>query len=267
MRLMTNRSLLVAVIVGAAIAVGILSWQLWPSDISSVEAVTRVQNACTHQNTSLNFEGTTTILVGNNPLIRYDTKAWMQDWNQHRIDRVQGTNLQYELIDLWGGNSYQRQTDENGNWGEWIESPPLFSEAEFAEALKNALDDPELSAEIKAMAEAEATAIAENPSAEGLWFCGLSELADVKYEGEEDLEGTNTKKFVAYVSLKDLIDLTGGENYDRTTYWIDDDGKLLKWQYEAVRAALNSQPNQETTIVGKFSGFGEHNEITAPDLN
>ncbi len=261
MRLATKTPFIVTIIMSAAFAAAILTWQFWPSGISDVEAVTLVQNACTFQNTSLDFEGTTTVRVGDNAPFNYETKGQVQNWDMHRIDRIVGGSKQYETIDFWGGKSYHRETAENGNWGEWIIMMPFPNEVEMAEALEEAMKDPELAAQIKELADAEA-ASAQNRS-----FCGSTTPDAVKYMGDEDLEGIDTRKFVSYVDIKDLIDLTGTDNYDRTTYWVDEAGKLLRVQVESFRGAWNDEPERETTIVVELSEYGEPNTITAPDFS
>ena len=93
-------------------------------------------------------------------------------------------------------------------------------------------------------------------------FCNFIDLENLKYEGEEELDGKTMKKFTA-ITQKQFIQTGSKEDYKDLTFWIDSGGKPYRL-YTVEHIFFPGSPETLLHSNTLFSGFGERNEITAP---
>ncbi len=200
------------------------------------------ENPCTQQHGSFDAiftikppirEGQPTFMV-----LRYDDGAHHQ--TMYNEDR----SLRSEVIILDQG-WYFRVMGDDHRWGPWKQS--------------ELMPDPPLSTDVWSPFD--------NPKPE-LTFCGIWRLSDV-----QDLGPTTIGSLVQYlgpttIGPEDtpvthyLVEFSGlSEDDQRFEYFIDDSGTMLATKM----GALKDDVWHHMTIVF-FTGFGEPNVITAPDL-
>ena len=94
-------------------------------------------------------------------------------------------------------------------------------------------------------------------------FCNFIDLENLKYEGEEELDGKTMQKFTAITRKQFIQKGSKEEDYKDLTFWIDSGGKPYRLDtVEHIFFPGSPEILEHNSTL--FSGFGERNEITAP---
>ncbi len=253
-------TLVVAVVVAMT---GILWWLIPNSGGDAVDASAIVRDACqqaqVEESVDVTIQGSRT---SRDSAIKTVTelRASGQDFHQITYDSNGVARGEWIILDNW---DYSREANENGVWEEWVvqklhgtEPDPLAQEEP---------DPTGTEADLLLQGEPGPTGTVDDaPSTGGpATFCGMGGLLDVTHLGNARVDDTPVKHFSAHVD-PELIG--GGDNYDRYEFWVDEGGTLLQAKADIYRDSRGGLPEHRVEYTATYSGHGEPNVITAPEI-
>lgn len=209
-------------------------------------------------------------------------KIRMNGSDMHQINYDENGNAGYEVI-IVDGITYYREADQQWNWGSWITwVPPTFVSDSSPGSDEGSGEGPV--GQVNEQDTGVATPVPDSSPGSGensgegpvgqvneqgagvATFCGIWDLTDVDYLGTARVGEDDTE--VDHFSI--LMDQPeygeGGGNYQNWELWIDSSSRILQAQGEGFRPAGAGFSEEHVEVLMTFSGHGEPNVITAPDI-
>ena len=182
--------------------------------------------------------------------------------NFHQLAYDTNTAAKGEVIVL-DGWVYFREADESGVWGEWVVQK-VHGTAPDPSAQEES-DPTGTEADLLLQGEPGPTGTVDDaplPSGPAT-FCGIPGILDITHLGNATVDDTPVKHLSAHVD-PELIG--GGDNYDRYEFWVDEGDTLLKAKADIYRDSRGGLPEHRVEYTATYSGHGEPNVITAPEI-
>ena len=242
-----SRSAIAATVLLAAVGIGLVVWWIGFSVDDEVAALALAKDACDYEeyqyyDTEEEFAGTE-YDIGRELTIQF--KIRYSPTGFHGLGRMLADSHsefgQEEFIHLYDVGRFTRKWDTGTSttWGDW--NVQYWSEG-HKEARRNNL------------------AYFMVHSAR---FCGYTNLQNLKYVGDDTIDGEAVKHFTAEVPLK-VEHGYGPDDYELVEFWLDLDGKLLRKQIEVRQTSNGFDYHYLHTI--DYSELGVPNKIVAPNV-
>ena len=98
-------------------------------------------------------------------------------------------------------------------------------------------------------------------------FCGYKHLLELKYVRNDIFENQPVQVFEAYRIQPDKAHLSKDDYYEHLTWWVDAGEKILKMKIVTYQGETDMRPERKSDATLTFMGYGEANDIIAPDIN
>ncbi len=233
----------------AAAGIGLLVWWLAFSSNDSIDPLALVEDACEHsafQDYDIEEEMRVKYLDDDQSFTflskgRYSPEGFelLVRRNHSDDERQRGMFTQGELIVLYDVGEFARDQKSDGVWGEWRLQYWDEKEVEYQREIRERYLESDRS------------------------FCGYDVLHNLKYIGEDTIDGKDTNHYTAEVLLKTEHGY-GPHDYHRISFWIDTEGRPIRKQIE-TEFHQNGFPRYHL-ITTDYSAFGVPNEIAVPTL-